>query len=184
MSENAADVFRQVFDRYYNRLIYHALRFVDNEAEAEDVVEDAFCELWRNREAIDFQQNIQSYLYRAVSTRALNVLRHKGVAATRIELMEQINVSRMEYMASQDGVMPIETEELRRELNEAIAGLPDKCREVFKLSYMHGLKNSDIADAMDVSVRTVEAHMYKALRMLREKLRHLLAFLLFFTTFY
>jgi hypothetical protein len=57
--------------------------------------------------------------------------------------------------------------------------LPDKCKEVFKLSYLHDMKNKDIADVMGISLRTVEAHMYKALKILREKLSYLRMILLF-----
>lgn len=61
----------------------------------------------------------------------------------------------------------------------AIDELPDKCKEVFKLSYLHDMKNKDIADVMGISLRTVEAHMYKALKILREKLSYLRMILLF-----
>lgn len=72
-----------------------------------------------------------------------------------------------------DVISRIENRELRSELHRAIDELPDKCREVFKLSYLHDMKNKDIADVMGISLRTVEAHMYKALKVLRERLKGL-----------
>ena len=90
----------------------------------------------------------------------------------------------MEHLLTEaDQSVDIEREEMRRQIDVAISELPDKCREAFKLSYIHGLRNRDIADAMGVSVRTVDAHIYKALRILREKLRYLF-FLLFINTFF
>ena len=74
---------------------------------------------------------------------------------------------------SNDVVKRIEDAELRRKLSDAINELPDKCRMVFKLSYLHDMKNKEIADTMGVSLRTVEAHMYKALKLLRDKLGYL-----------
>lgn len=74
----------------------------------------------------------------------------------------------------------VEAQEIKHGINEALSQLPDKCREVFVLSYVNGLKSKDIADAMGISVRTVEAHVYKALRLLRAQLKYLLTLALFF----
>lgn len=185
MTENTdiTGLIRQLFEQRYIQLHNYARRFVDSDDEADDVVADVFLELWQNRGHLDFSRNILSYLYRATSARALNVLRHKGVAPVRIDLLESINATRMEHFALYEENTTIEQHEMHAQIEDAINSLPDKCREVFRLSYIHGLKNQDIADTMNVSVRTVEAHMYKALRLLREKLRHLLVLAIFFNFF-
>lgn len=175
--------FQKIFDDNYRRLIFHALRFVDSEAEAEDVVADVFYELWNKINEIDLDKGIVAYLYRAVSTRSLNVLRHKNVAAVRIELLESINNRRMDFISNEDIQRNVESEEIGKKMRAAISELPDRCREVFILSYVNGLKNKEIADAMNVSVRTVEAQVYKALHFLRDKLRDLLALVVFFLSF-
>ena len=72
-----------------------------------------------------------------------------------------------------DVISRIENQELRAELHCAINELHAKCQEVFKLSYLHDMKNKDIADVMGISLRTVEAHMYKALKFLRDRLKGL-----------
>lgn len=185
MSDNTdiTGLIRQLFEQHYIQLHNYGRRFVDSDEEADDVVADVFLELWRNRDHLDFSRNILSYLYRATSARALNVLRHKGVAPVRIDLLESINAVRMEHFALYEEITPIEQQEQHEQIEAAINSLPDKCREVFRLSYIHGLKNQDIANTMNVSVRTVEAHMYKALRILREKLRHLLILAVYFHFF-
>lgn len=171
---------KKLFDDNYRRLIFHALRFVDSQEEAEDIVSDVFYELWRGIDGIDLERGITSYLYRAVSTRALNVLRHKNVAAVRLELLESINEKRMEFIADDDTGRNVESVEIGQRLHEAIDELPERCREVFVLSYVNGLKNKEIAEAMNTSVRTVEAQVYKALRFLRDKLRYLLVLMVIF----
>ena len=171
---------KKLFDDNYRRLIFHALRFVDSQEEAEDIVSDVFYELWRGIHGIDLERGITSYLYRAVSTRALNVLRHKNVAAVRLELLESINEKRMEFIADDDTGRNVESVEIGQRLHEAIDELPERCREVFVLSYVNGLKNKEIAEAMNTSVRTVEAQVYKALRFLRDKLRYLLVLMVIF----
>lgn len=177
-------IYRNMFETYNQRLRNYARHILTNDDEAADVVEDVFFELWQNRARIDFSGNIPGYLYQATSTRSLNALRNKGTSPVRIDLLESIDAVRIEYLTTTDSnSQPIEQSELRRQIDAAIAELPEKCREVFKLSYIHGLRNRDIADAMNISVRTVDAHMYKALHFLREKLRYLLTILVYIAFF-
>lgn len=178
------EIYRHLFETYNHRLRSYARHILTNDDEAADVVEDVFFELWQNRARIDFNGNILGYLYQATSTRSLNALRNKGTSPMRIDLLESIDTARIEHLITTDSnTQPIEQSELRRQIDAAIAELPEKCREVFKLSYIHGLRNHDIADAMDISVRTVDAHMYKALHFLREKLRYLLTFIVYIAFF-
>ena len=169
--------FQKIFEDYYSELRAYACRITGNAEEADDVVEDTFVELWRNRMRLDFSGNIRSYLYRAVYSNAMDLLRHRGVSGTRLSLLDHINESRMEYVNAHDGQKHLEQQELAGRLEEAINALPDKCRMAFRLSYINGLSNRDIALSMGLLVRTVEAHIYKALRELRAKLRNVLWFL-------
>lgn len=166
--------FQKIFEDYYSELRAYACRIVGNVDDADDVVEDAFVELWRNRMRIDFTGNIRSYLYRAVYTNAIDLLRHHGASDIRISMLDQLNDARMEYVSGYDGQRHIEQQELAGSLTSAINSLPEKCRMAFRLSYINGLSNRDIALTMGLSVRTVEAHIYKALRELRVKLRNVI----------
>ena len=158
--------YKALFRRYYPNLMFYATRLVGDE-EAEDVVQDVFVELWKRRDSMVIGDQIQAFLYRAVYTRALNVLKHRSIEDGYCAAVEEINQKRAEFYQPDN--------------NEAINELPDKCKEVFKLSYLHEMKNKEIADVMGVSLRTVEAHMYKALKFLRNRLGHLwFLFLLFF----
>ena len=162
MNENFDITYKALFRRYYPNLIFYATRLVGEE-EAEDVVQDVFVELG---------DQIQAFLYRAVYTRALNVLKHRNVEDGYCAAMEEINQRRAEFYQPDNNevIRRIEDRELRKEIYDAINELPDKCKEVFKLSYLHDMKNKEIADVLGVSLRTVEAHMYKALKYLRSRL--------------
>ena len=157
MSDNFDLTYKLLFRKYYANLLFYATRIVGDE-EAEDVVQD-----------------VQAFLYRAVYTRALNVLKHRDIKNTYEAVVTEINQKRIEFYQpdSNDVVKRIEDRELRKELSEAINELPDKCKTVFRLSYLHDMKNKEIADTMGISLRTVEAHMYKALKFLRERLGYL-----------
>lgn len=181
MSDNFEITYKLLFRKYYANLFFYATRIV-GEDEAKDVVQDVFVELWRRKDTMQIGDQIQAFLYRAVYTRSLNVLKHRNVKNEYEAIVSEISRKRAEYYQpdSNDVVKRIEDVELRNELIKAMNELPDKCRMVFKLSYLHGMKNKDIAETMDVSLRTVEAHMYKALKFLRERLGYLKLMLILF----
>lgn len=174
MNENFDLTYKLLFRKYYTNLLFYATRIVGEE-EAEDVVQDVFVELWRRQESMTVGDQIQAFLYRAVYTRALNVLKHRDIKNSYEAVMLEIHRKRIEFYQpdSNDVVKRIEDGELRKELFDAINELPDKCKMVFKLSYMHDMKNKEIAETMGISLRTVEAHMYKALKLLRDRLDYL-----------
>lgn len=165
-----------LFEKHYSNLMFYASRFVD-EDEAEDIIQDVFFELWNRRENVEFGENIKSFLYRSVYTKALNVIKHKTIVENYNAEEIQLQNIRMEFYQPDnvEVIQRIENIELRREIYSAINSLPDKCREIFKLSYIYNHTNKEIADALGISIRTVEAHMYKALKFLREKLGHLVS---------
>lgn len=174
MAEEFEIAYKSLFREHYANLLFYAARIVGEE-EAEDVVQEVFVELWHRRESVAVGGQIRAFLYRAVYTRALNVLKHREVKDGYEAAMLEISKKRAEFYQPDDNevLKRIENRELRHDIAEAINELPDKCRSVFKLSYLHDMKNKDIADAMGVSLRTVEAHMYKALKLLRDRLGHL-----------
>lgn len=131
---------------------------------AEEIVQDVMLELWKRRETLADDSSPQAYLFQSTRNRSLNHLRHERVAkdaepfATRSEIVESKAHSRM-----------VE-EEMRVAMRRAVDSLPDRCREIFELSRTNGLKYLEIAALLGISVKTVEAQMGKALRVLREEL--------------
>lgn len=175
MEETFETTFKNLFRKYYSGLLFYAERIVGEE-EAEDIVQDVFAELWRRRNDIQIGDQIQSFLYRSVYTKALNCLKHRAIVENHnAEEEEAFYQKRLEFYQPDhsDIIRRIEDRELHHAIHNAINELPDKCKEVFKLSYLHNMKNKEIAEIMNISLRTVEAHMYKALKFLRSRLGHL-----------
>ena len=182
MNEELDDTYKVVFRQCYPKLLFYATRLVGTE-EAEDVVQDVFVELWRRRDSVVIGEQILAFLYRSVYTKAINLLKHQIIENNYSAAMIEIYERRLQYYQPDHAevIKKIENQELRQEIFGAINELPDKCKEVFKLSYLHDMKNKEIADTLGISSRTVEAHMYKALKFLRERLSHLLLSLIIFS---
>jgi len=137
---------------------------VRSRAVAEEVVQDVMLELWRRRESLAEESSPQAYLFQSTRNRALNHIRHERVERkSEPELMRQTQIS-----ASAPSLLV--EDEIEVALKTAVSELPERCREVFELSRIHGLKYAEIATVLGISVKTVEAQMGKALRSLRVKL--------------
>jgi len=172
MNDTSSSVFDQLFRRTYPKLCFYACGLVGNANDADDVVQEVFVELWKRRADIEFGDSIEAFLYRAVFNRAINLLKRRHVSRSRIASLEEINERRMEYYAASGGdpLSLLENADLNAMVQQAIGELPAKCRQAFSLSYLGGMRNSEVAARMGVSVRTVESHIFHALRYLRDRL--------------
>lgn len=164
--------FRQIFRALYSSLSFYATRLVQDD-EAEDIVQEAFMELWKRKEDIEDESHIKAFLYRIVYTRALNVIKHRTVVNNHADSVKKVTKFKLDYYdpEANDVMGYIEGLETRKQINDAISELPAKCREVFILSYQHDKKNKEIAEQLGISIRTVEVHLYKALKTLRTRLK-------------
>ena len=158
-----ADAFRVLFDALYDGLLRYMGRFKLPAEEADDVIQQAFVYVWMHREQIDPSKSIRAYLYRAVHTRALNALRDRAKHTP----LDAISANEEAEPAGLDAA---ETGELRALLDQAIDSLPDRQRAVFMLCYVEGMRYQEAAETLEISTKTVENHMSRALKTLRELL--------------
>ena len=160
--------FALVFRANFGALISYAMRFLDEREEAEEIVQDVFVKFWDKCEDLAPDSSIKSYLYRSVHNTCLNFIKHQKVK----DAYRQHVIAYMEH-TTEISIEHSDPDKLRNQIMEAIDQLPPRCSEIFKLSRMEGLKYQEIADHLEISVKTVEVQMGKALRVLREKLAHL-----------
>jgi RNA polymerase sigma-70 factor (ECF subfamily) len=156
--------FDAVFRAWYAPLVRVAEGVVRERVVAEEVVQDVLLEVWRRREQLGGEESPRAYLIRATRNRALNHVRHLRVQQRGAPYVAM----RTEEPA--EAASRLVQAELDAALHDAVADLPPRCREVFELSRVHGLSYAEIARALEISVKTVEAQMGKALRTLRERL--------------
>ncbi len=166
--------FEQVFRTFYQALAGFALKYVGDPETAEEIVQETFTSIWEKVDEINIQTSIKSYLYGAVRNACLNHIKHQRVVREHADY----EIHRSSQFSS--GFDALEVEELQEKINSALGKLPEKCREVFELSRYEELKYKEIADRLDISIKTVENQMGKALKILREELgTYLPVFLLF-----
>lgn len=157
-------VFDAVFRKYYEPLCRYAAKFVDGDLdEAEDIVQQCFVKLWEKHAVLDITWSVKSYLYKTVHNICLNRLRHEQTK----NKYQQFNAGQLEKNHSyQDESSP----ELNARLQEALGDLPPQCRHIFELSRFEELKYREIAETLNISIKTVETQMGKALRVMRLRL--------------
>ena len=153
--------FSEFYHRRYMPLCMYALRLLGDDEEARDVVQESFATVWEKlRDGADIA-DLKSYMYRAVYNRAISLLRSRS---------DKTNVS-LDLLSEEPSEEVIDTSERDAALWEAIDSLPERCREVFLLSKRDGLSREQIAERLDISIKTVETQMTKAFSRLRSRLR-------------
>lgn len=156
--------FSDLYLTYYSKLVRFAKEFVQHEEDAENITQDVFTDLWEKRDFITHIENMNAYLFRLVRNRCLDYLRHK--------LSEQRYMESLQLSCEEEAVEDHDTEILIR---AAINSLPKRCRDIFLLSRVEGLKYREISEHLGISVNTVECQMGIALKKLRMKLDTCLA---------
>ncbi|HEX6573518.1 MAG TPA: RNA polymerase sigma-70 factor [Gemmatimonadaceae bacterium] len=157
--------FDALFRDWYPSLVRASESIVQSRAVAEEIVQDVLLELWKRREGLADDSSPQAYLFQSTRNRSLNHVRHE-----RVTKAGEPYARRPESVESTAHAHVVE-DEMQATVRRAIDSLPERCREIFEMSRTHGLKYSEIAVALGISIKTVEAQMGKALRILREELR-------------
>jgi RNA polymerase sigma-70 factor (ECF subfamily) len=159
------DYFQSIYTDYYPALCIFAKTFIYDIDESEEIVQGVVLKLWEQKESIKGIQSIKSYLYRAVRNTCLNYIKHQKLE-NRYRDSAWVELKKVES----DFIDPYQNTELEEHLNSAIQELPDRCKEVFEMSRFDGLKNKEISDKLDISIKAVEANITRALSSLRKKI--------------
>ncbi|MCF8346992.1 MAG: RNA polymerase sigma-70 factor [Bacteroidales bacterium] len=154
--------FEQLFHLYYPGLCNYAGSLLRKPEIAEEVVQDVFYNIWKNRKVLNLHTGWHSYLYRSVYNNAMMALRK-----TRRELPLDEQWAESQLDAEDQSSEELEAGELHTVMLVTLQQLPERTREIFSLSRFEGLKYKEIADKLSISVKTVEANMGKALKALR-----------------
>lgn len=152
--------FSGYFETYYRQLCLHALHFMENSEDAEDVVQEIFVHLWDKRERLDTVSSVKSYLYKAVRNNCLTRIRD-AKPTTSIDRIPP------------DQLLSEEEQEERAEMEariwKMIEELPERRRQIFLMAKRDGMSYKEIAEKTGLTVKTIENHIFRAMQSLRSK---------------
>lgn len=160
IKQNDEKAFKHLFDTYFVSLCRFMSLYIRDKQEVEEIALTIFMNLWESRATLVLKISFKAYLFQAARNRCLNALRDEK-ATVPIEESE-------ECISDLSADTSVEMEELNQLIEEAVCSLADKCRQVYRKSREEGKTNQEIADEMDISVKTVEAQITKALKHIKK----------------
>lgn len=171
VKQNDQQALGKLFTIYFSRLNDFARKVVDVEAISQDIVQEVFLKIWEKRADIEVI-NIEAFLFRLVRNRCIDYVKHVKVENNRMEKIHFKSkfeeLYRIDFIGNEP-YMLIE-KELQLRIEKTIQSLPERCREVFIHSRIHGLKNREVAEKLNISIKNVERHLSRALQSFRENL--------------
>jgi RNA polymerase sigma-70 factor (ECF subfamily) len=164
IKEGDIKAFERIFRQYYSPLYLYAFSITGQKETAEEITQDTFYVIWKERGKIQILSSIKSYLYKSVKNRSLQYIEHLHVREKYRETVLQQNT-----LSEPSPAELLEYKELTEVLKQTFEKLPERCRRIFNLHRMNGKKYKAIAESLSISVKTVEAEMTKAYRILRKE---------------
>ncbi|WP_241739570.1 RNA polymerase sigma factor [Aestuariibaculum marinum] len=174
LSKDDQQAYTEIFNRYCKLLINHAYKILQNQDEANDIVQDVFLAIWNKRKDLNISGALSSYLYRATKNKILNHIAHEKVV---LRYADSISGFMENDYAFAD--LNQREEELQIIIAKEIESLPQKMREIFILRKLEELSYDEIANQLNISDKTAKQQVYNALKKLKEKINPFLVVLMF-----
>ncbi len=166
--------FRIIMEYWYSRLYNFANGYLNNDENSKEVIQDVFLKLWDHREKLADNTILNAYLFTLTRNRCIDIIRRERLML-QFRTDKQAEYQRLteNFDALSDSILDdIFVTEIQLEINRVVSGLPEQCRKVFILSRTNGLKNKKIGEMLELSEKTVESHLTKALKTIRQALEH------------
>ncbi|TKG89619.1 RNA polymerase sigma-70 factor [Puteibacter caeruleilacunae] len=151
-----------LFDKYYHSLCRYAYSMIHNLEESRDLVQEVYLKIWERRMLLPSNVDIENYLYRAVKNGCLDYLKSAKVRQT-----DKAAIPENLLLVVEDQSDPKELENLRNTISEAVNSLPKTTHQIYQMHRTQGIKYREIAEELNISIKTVEKHMSAALKHLR-----------------
>jgi RNA polymerase sigma-70 factor (ECF subfamily) len=174
VAEGSETAFEELFKTWFKSLHAYARVMLEDEMLAEEAVQQVFFRIWERKERFRVHTSVKAFLYRAVYNECMNYLKRQKYKTRHADHVMHSDKTKVNY---ENPLMRVERAELEVQLQKALNELPLQCRNIFYLSRFDELKYRQIAEQLGLSIKTVEAQMGKALKILRNKLADFLPLL-------
>jgi len=156
------EAFRKIYESFCEPLYRFAYSYLKDSFEAEEIVQDVFLKVWEKRAEVDEQKSFKSYLYRITVNKIFNELKHRVVKQKYDQHLQNFDQISIETPESS-----IQFQELNKKVEHLLTRLPEQQRNIFIMSRWKGLSNAEIADNLNLSIRTVENQIYRAAKFIK-----------------
>ena len=170
--------FEKLFHNYYGHLCLYASQIIQDDISAEEIVQDFFVKLWEKRKQLVIKTSIKNYFFRSIKNLCLNFIKYNKI---KLNHAQSVLSYAKNNQSVEDSFIEID---LMEKIEQGIQSLPEKRQEIFRMSREDGLKYREIAEKLNISIKTVETQMGLAIKTLREKLKNYNTFFTLFLCFY
>lgn len=158
--------FKELFDAVYLELYFYCRKYISDSEQIKDLLQNVFLRFWEKRAEIEIHTSLKAYLYRSAHNECINYLR--SVSQMDCSDFSSAYENRYSEETVQSNLQILDMESI---IHQTIEELPPQCQHIFRLSRQEGLKNQEIADLLNLSVRTIDTQIYRALKILKSRLR-------------
>lgn len=179
-------IFTGIYTDYFPKLIRFSKFYILSEEDAENIVQDIFAYLWEHIEVLESVHDRDAFLFTMVKNRCIDFLRRQISEASKKHTIQDVDGREYQlklFTLQRVDETKLSIQQAERILNDAVAKLPPRCRDIFVLHRMNGLKHREIAERLNISTSTVESQMNIAIRKLKFELKDYLPILIFFLKF-
>lgn len=174
-SRNREDIssFEELFRSYYLQMKRYTLHFIQNEEEANDLVQDVFLQLWSKRDSINDNKNEVAFMFTLLRNKCLNSIKKKVIEGKYMERQLYVETERLYHLSfDQSNEFESMKDRLSLEFDSLISEMPEKCGIAFRLKWIEGKRIKEIANEMNISTTMVDKHLAKGLEIARRKFKH------------
>jgi RNA polymerase sigma-70 factor, ECF subfamily len=164
--QNDPGAFKLLYDRYSKKIYFFSLKYLGNNIEAEELVQSVFINVWENRGSLDPGNSVKGYIYKSAINYIYNYLKKKTIKARFIESQMYENETQSDNLFEEEIF-----HDLEKSINTVVETLPSRQQRIFHLSRYDGLTYQEIAVKLDLSIRTIENQMYRALKTIKTRLK-------------
>ncbi|KAF0237012.1 MAG: RNA polymerase sigma-70 factor expansion family [Prolixibacteraceae bacterium] len=158
--------YQELFERYAPRISRFSLSYLKNNADAEELVQDVFLKIWEKRDNLDQSKNIKAFIFKVAVNTIYDFIRHKNIENAFSDFVRSNSET-----SSNNTWHTVIFDEMQENLQKLVAQLPEQQQKIFQLSREEGLTSKEIAVKLNLSKRTVENHLYRAVSFLKENFK-------------